>query len=161
MCHGSPLEVVWGLVEASSAVFGVQGGVMDAYLRLSEALLAGLNQLSLEADKAPGHVRAGKDVSAACFEVPSAYEITVDGRKLMGSAQSRRMGYVLQHGTLPLVGDVTRLIELLTLSEEEAQKLRGQLGKRACTLAQALGVQEDDPQIQFAIPGFDHIFSSF
>lgn len=116
----------------------VAGGVMDAYLRLSNGLLAGLAQLGVQADKAGADVRAGKDVSAACFEVPSAYEITVGGRKLMGSAQSRKRDFVLQHGTLPLVGDITRLIELLYLSDAEQALLSAQLESRACTLHSVL-----------------------
>lgn len=150
----------------------VQGGVMDAYLRLSNALLNGLQRLGLAADKAGGDVRAGKDVSAACFEVPSAYEITAHGRKLMGSAQSRRAKYVLQHGSLPLVGDVTRLIDVLVFDNEpidgphriladseltgnseqsskRADQLRRQLEEHACTLAQALQVDADHPSVQF------------
>jgi lipoate-protein ligase A len=126
------------------------GGVMDAYLRLSNGLLAGLESLGLAAEKAAGSVRAGPDVSAACFEVPSAYEITAGGRKLMGSAQSRRQGYVLQHGSLPLTGEITRLVDLLTLSPEEAESLRCQLGERACTLAQALDLPADSPLLDFA-----------
>lgn len=130
------------------------GGVMDSYLRISNALLAGLNNLNINVDKAGADVRAGKDVSAACFEVPSAYEITVNGRKLMGSAQSRRAGYVLQHGTLPLTGDVTRLVPLLTLPESEKEALTNQLTERACTLAYALAieedVEEDSPEVAFA-----------
>jgi lipoate-protein ligase A len=126
------------------------GGVMEAYLNISNALLAGLLRLGVKAEKAPASVRVGSDVSAACFEVPSAYEITADGRKLMGSAQSRRAGYVLQHGSLPLVGDITRLIDVLVLEPEVAQSLRAELVARACTLAQALNVSEDSPQVQFA-----------
>ena len=125
------------------------GGVMDAYLRLSNGLLAGLHRLGVAADKAGGHVRAGRDVSAACFEVPSAYEITVGGRKLMGSAQSRRRGHVLQHGSLPLVGEITRLVTVLALPEEVRERLAAQLSQRACTLAQALGVVEDSPLVDF------------
>jgi len=125
------------------------GGVMDAYLLMSNGLLAGLEGLGLAAEKAAGDVRAGPDVSAACFEVPSAYEITASGRKLMGSAQSRRKGYVLQHGSLPLVGDITRLVDLLALPTEEAVALRFHLAERACTLAQALGVAENSPLLAF------------
>lgn len=129
----------------------VQGGVMDAYLRLSNALVQGLRMVGVSAvDKAGGHVRTGKDVSAACFEVPSAYEITVGGRKLMGSAQSRRAGYVLQHGSLPLTGDIGRLVDVLALPGEERARLRAELVGRACTLAEALGVPKEDPQVQFA-----------
>jgi len=128
----------------------MRGGVMDAYLRLSTALVAGLHNVGLaDADKAPGSARAGRDVSAACFETPSAYEITAGGRKLMGSAQSRRAGYVLQHGSLPLTGDITRLIDVLALSPAEAEELRRDLAARACTLAQALGVDDHDPAVAF------------
>lgn len=127
----------------------VAGGVMDAYLRLSNALVAGLQQIGVAADKAGGDVRVRPDVSAACFEAPSAYEIIVQGRKLMGSAQSRRAKYVLQHGSLPLRGDITRLIEVLRLDGEEQQLLRRQLAAHACTLATALGVADDAPSVQF------------
>jgi lipoate-protein ligase A len=127
----------------------VAGSIMDSYLNISNALLAALQQMGVAADKAPGSMRAGPDVSAACFEVPSAYEITAGGRKLMGSAQSRRAGYVLQHGSLPLVGDITRLIDVLALPAEEADELRAELAARACTLAQALDVAEDSPAVQF------------
>jgi lipoyl(octanoyl) transferase len=129
----------------------VQGSVMEAYLRLSNALLVGLQRLGLVADKAPSNVRAGPDVSAACFEVPSAYEITTGGRKLLGSAQSRRAGYVLQHGSLPLVGDIRRLVDVLALSEGERDALRTDLATRACTVADALGVPGDDQAIRFEI----------
>lgn len=127
----------------------MRGGVMDAYLRISNALLAGLHRLGAAAEKAPGDVRVGADVSAVCFEVPSAYEITVGTRKLMGSAQSRRAGYVLQHGSLPLVGDITRLIDVLALAPEQAATLRAELSGRACTLAQALGVADDSAGVAF------------
>jgi lipoate-protein ligase A len=127
----------------------LSGGVMDAYLRLSNGLLAGLQSLGLSAEKAGGEVRAGRDVSAACFEVPSAYEITAQGRKLMGSAQSRRQGYVLQHGSLPLVGDIARLVDVLALSAVEAARLRRHLSERAATLAQALDLAPDSPLLEF------------
>lgn len=126
------------------------GGVMESYLRLSSALVRGLHALGLQAvEKAPGNVRAGPNVSAACFEVPSAYEIVVGGRKLLGSAQSRRAGYVLQHGSLPLTGDITRLVDVLALEDDARARLHDELAQRACTLAQALGVADDDPLLDF------------
>jgi lipoate-protein ligase A len=137
-------------VAAAQTEARLSGGVMDAYLNISNALLGGLARLGVTAQKAPASVRAGSDVSAACFEVPSAYEITTGGRKLMGSAQSRRAGYVLQHGSLPLAGDITRLIDVLVLEPAAAQSLRADLHARACTLAQALGVPDDDARVQFS-----------
>lgn len=126
------------------------GGVMDAYLRFSNGLLSGLKVLGLAAQKADDHIRAGRDVSAACFETPSAYEITVGGRKLMGSAQSRRKGYVLQHGSLPLWGDITRLVDVLALPVATKERLRRQLPARAITLADALGVRPDSERLAFS-----------
>lgn len=128
----------------------VRGGVMDAYLRISNALVEGLHRLGVAADKAPGDVRVGADVSAVCFEVPSAYEITAGAHKLMGSAQSRRAGYVLQHGSLPLVGDIARLVDVLALAPDDAVRLRTEVRARACTLAQARGVSDDSDLVTFA-----------
>jgi len=129
----------------------MQGGVMDSYLRISNALVAGLRNLNVAAEKAEADVRAGKDISAACFEVPSAYEISVGQRKLLGSAQSRRAGYVLQHGTLPLTGDIKRLVSILALPTAEKDALAEQLADRACTLAYALQVDDESPQLHFGV----------
>ena len=125
------------------------GGVMDAYLRFSNALLSGLSTLGLKAEKAGGRTRAGRELSAACFETPSAYEITAGGRKLMGSAQSRRKGYVLQHGSLPLWGDVTRLVDVLALSCTAKDRLRQQLRRQAATLAEALDLPPYSERLAF------------
>lgn len=128
------------------------GAVLDSYLRLSQGLLAGLARLGLAVSKAPATSRAqtvdrvGVPAVARstpgpiCFEVPSAYEIVAGGKKLVGSAQSRRQGWVLQHGTLPLVGDVTRLVEALALEDEgKRPQLRADLAGRATTVEAVLG----------------------
>ncbi len=118
----------------------LQGAVLDCYLRLSEALTRGLEYLGVHVHKADATARAGPDVSAICFEVPSAYEIlTVDGRKIVGSAQVRKRDWMLQHGAIPLWGDVTRLVDFLALPAEEKERLRTHLTRRATTLSAALG----------------------
>lgn len=118
----------------------MQGLVLDSYLRLSRGLVAGLARLGIAAEPAPAETRAGSDASAACFEVPSAHELVAAGRKLLGSAQNRRAKVVLQHGSLPLYGDLTRLIECLALPDEaERAKLRRALADHAGTVEQILG----------------------
>jgi lipoate-protein ligase A len=80
-----------------------------------------------------------------CFEVPSNYEITVgsgDGRprKLLGSAQVRKLGVVLQHGTLPLTGDIGRICDALAFaSEGEREQARLRVRERATTASAVLG----------------------
>ena len=118
----------------------MQGLVLDAYLRLAGGLVDGLRRLGIPAEQAPATNRAGPDVSAACFEVPSAYEIVVRGRKLLGSAQNRRSGFVLQHGSLPLTGDLTRLIDCLRFpSEADRAALRRSLAEHAVTAEELTG----------------------
>jgi len=118
----------------------MQGMILEVYLVISRGLLAGLERLGLRAQTAPEASRAGPDASAACFEAPSAYEIVVDGRKLLGSAQNRRAGYVLQHGSLPLTGDLGRLTDCLaTADEAERASLRDGLLAHAITAEDALG----------------------
>ncbi|MEA3335588.1 MAG: biotin/lipoate A/B protein ligase family protein [Chloroflexota bacterium] len=115
------------------------GGVLDSYLRLSQGLLAGLEELGLQAGKAPVSNRANADAGPVCFEVPSAYEIVVGGKKLVGSAQSRRQGWVLQHGTLPLGGDITRLVDVLDIKySSERLALKRILADRATTVGAVL-----------------------
>lgn len=118
------------------------GAVLDSYLRLSEGLLAGLRRLHLAASKAPLASRAGMDAGPVCFEIPSAYEIVAGGKKLIGSAQSRRSGWVLQHGTLPLIGDITRLVDVVVFADEAERAVQRQaLASRAATVADLLGYQ--------------------
>lgn len=116
------------------------GGVVESYRHLSRGLVAGLLQLGLDVMEADYQEKKGGDSSAACFDLPSHYEVTVGGRKLVGSAQMRRRGVVLQHGTLPLRGDITRLIDYLKLpSEARRVALKEKLAGRAATLFQVLG----------------------
>ena len=118
------------------------GGVLESYQRLSQALLQALLDLGLavqsqeQAGGAPNIAAKGP----VCFEVPSNYEITVDGKKLVGSAQARRKEGILQHGSLPLYGDLTRITQALCFASEEArQAAAARLLQRATTAEACLG----------------------
>ena len=115
------------------------GGVLESYRCLSEGLLAGLRRLGVEAVQALGQQKPPGGLTAICFEAPSDYEITAAGRKLIGSAQWRARGGVLQHGTLPLCGDLARIASCLAIPEAEREVQRRCLRARAITLEEALG----------------------
>lgn len=123
----------------------VQGDVVESYRRLSEGLLEGFRLLGLDVVQATPQTPPGREGSPACFDRPSHYEITCRGRKLVGSAQVRRRGGVLQHGAVPLRGDVARIVHYLRLSEEEREALRVALRRRAITVGEALG---HDPGVE-------------
>ncbi len=114
------------------------GNVVESYRRISQALLRALE--SLGANVTAGHQGAGTNQAGpVCFEISSHYEITVENRKLIGSAQLRRKGALLQHGSLPLKGDVARICDALafeTASERQAKKLS--VRQRAIALDEAL-----------------------
>jgi lipoate-protein ligase A len=112
----------------------MMGNIVESYRRLSAGLVRGLERLgvpNLVADQQAGNRPLEGPV---CFEVPSDYEITVGGRKLVGSAQMRSRGVVLQHGTLPLYGDITRICPLLVAHPNPAR-----VRARAATIEQTMG----------------------
>lgn len=116
------------------------GAILDAYRKLSQGLVMGLSLLGAPAVMNPVTFGGTQNLSAACFEVPSAYEITVGQRKLIGSAQTRPAGRVLQHGSLPLAGDIARVTDYLWFESDAARaELRDHLRERATTLSDALG----------------------
>ena len=113
----------------------VAGNILSSYRRLSLGLVEGFKLLHgnvVQADRIDD--KDTDEKSAACFDVPSHYEVTAHGRKLVGSAQVRRDGIVLQHGAVPLKGDVSRLVDVLVLSETERNTLRSKLLERAIAL---------------------------
>lgn len=113
----------------------VVGNILESYRRLSKGLLRGLERLGVPdvvADQRAENRR--RDFGPVCFEIPTDYEITVDGRKLVGSAQMRAQRTVLQHGALPLYGDITRICPLLA-AHPDPDRVRA----RATTVAEALG----------------------
>ncbi len=119
------------------------GGILESYRRISLALTRGLEKLQIDAnaDNQYGLPEGARPTAAVCFEVPSNYEITAGGKKLIGSAQARRSLGVLQHGSLPLFGDLTRITQVLKF---ETSGERGAAARRlhdhATTAESILGV---------------------
>ena len=68
----------------------VAGTVLESYNRLALALLLAVKELELPVEMKQGRVENNSMLNPVCFEVPSTYEITVNGKKLIGSAQARR-----------------------------------------------------------------------
>lgn len=118
----------------------VAGDIVTSYRRLSAALQYGLEKLGLQSDVAPYIKHHKEDLSAVCFETPSAYEITVNNKKLIGSAQVRRQSAVLQHGSIPLEGNIARICDALHYKDDLARAAaKKAVRQRATTIAEALG----------------------
>jgi lipoate-protein ligase A len=131
----------------------VTGGVLESYRHLSQGLAAALVSMGLD-PAVKTKTSAGDDPqqSPICFQIPSAYEITVDGRKLIGSAQVRRRRGVLQHGSLPLRGNIARVCQALAFASEEArERAAARLAASAATLEDLLDEPPSWPQAASAI----------
>ena len=77
-------------------------GLVETYGLIAQALAEALRSLGLDvalSERTPAVAPAG---GAPCFLVPSEREITVGGRKVVGSAQKRGRRAFLQHGAVPL-----------------------------------------------------------
>jgi lipoate-protein ligase A len=115
------------------------GGVLESYRKISGALVEGLRLLGVEAEMAGKDRRGQADaLTSACFDAPSAYEITWQGRKIIGSAQARRRGALLQQGTILLSVDVEKLFAVLELPTRlDRAKTIAQVAGRLISIEQA------------------------
>ncbi|MBI1845410.1 MAG: lipoate--protein ligase family protein [Candidatus Rokubacteria bacterium] len=95
-------------VVASNPDLGIGRDLLASYRWIAAALVRGLRALGAEAEMiaAPRHAGAAP---AFCFARTGRYEIEIDGRKIVGSAQRRQGQTFLQHGSVLLGVDADRL----------------------------------------------------
>lgn len=134
------------------------GSVLACYRRLAQALVLALVNLGLEAAVREDGPTAAERRSPVCFEVSSNYEITIGGKKILGSAQARRGNRVLQHGSLPLRGDLTRVTRGLAFETETARQTAAErLLQHAVTVEMIAGSPVTWEQAALAfIAGFEN-----
>ena len=106
--HDGPERELTYSVVASSEDLGGIAGLLETYQWIGRALLSGLRSLGAPAEMVA--VAGGEETTPAfCFARTGSYEIEVDGRKLVGSAQRRRGATFLQHGSVLLGVNEPRL----------------------------------------------------
>ncbi len=104
-----------------------EGDVMTSYRRIAGAIIATLQRLGVSDANADTVAKEDKAKGPVCFEAPSDYEVIGGGKKLVGSAQWRRVDGVLQHGSLPLTGDIARICTYL-IGAPAAENVRAHAG---------------------------------
>jgi lipoate-protein ligase A len=80
-------------------------GLRATYALVGVALRAVLLELGIDAQAAPDPTITTRSGSFDCFAEPAGDELCVAGCKLVGSAQRRARGGVLQHGSIRLFPD--------------------------------------------------------
>lgn len=136
----------------------VAGSLLESYQRISLALQKALQLLGTitSAKNKPGLPLDQFKKEPVCFQTPSDYEITWNGKKLIGSAQARKLGGVLQHGSLPLCGDLSRITQVLAYPSESDRVSAAQK-----TLAQAVTLETAAGRIISWEDAADAVIQSF
>ncbi len=119
-------------------------GIPESYRVLCSGMIEGLRDLGITANFRP------------------LSDIFVGERKISGSAQSRKRGIVLHHGTLLVNSDLDVLVRVLDVSEEKLKGKRVTSIKKPVTrLRDELGSEVDTATLMNAlINGFERAFST-
>ena len=147
-----PLDASISLEEIARRGFGLvrrpSGGrailhksVMGSYRSISRGIEAGLGLLGVGAQLAErkGEERMkAQGLPTVCFAKAAKCDMTVQGRKIVGSAQTRRRGIIMQHGSVPIHIDPEEHLAVMPGDGvDEASKAK--LMEAACGVADALG----------------------
>jgi lipoate-protein ligase A len=134
-------EVTYSIVipEAHPAI---PKNILKSYGRICNALLHGLKQLGIQGTYAPIN------------------DILVDGKKISGNAQTRKVNTVLQHGTILLDVDVETMFSLLKVSNEKIKdKLISDIKQRVTSIEHIVGKKIHFEEVEVALKfGFEEEF---
>ena len=119
-------ELTYGVV-----MFAQGKSVNDVYCEIRKALVCGLkkicNDVSYEVSQPHFPTLYKKAESVPCFASSARYEVQIDGKKLVGSAQRRFFSHtdteiVLQHGSILLGEEHKKLVNYLAISNDEVKE---------------------------------------
>jgi lipoate-protein ligase A len=106
-------------VKTDSGVFSM--GLLDSYEKISKAFGLALSKIGLASElklrREPHRCR-----SPFCFQSTSYGEITISSKKVIGSAQKRWPGGLLQQGTIPFIIDEDEVAKVFRLKSSEIGK---------------------------------------
>jgi lipoate-protein ligase A len=118
----------------------------ETYSRINLILLDGLRRLGVIAEPASPASRAPALSIRPCFESPAEGELVARGEKLVGSAQWREEGALLQHGSILVDDDQSALPALAIGSARESGGIA-----RPATLTSLLGRAPDAAEVAGAM----------
>lgn len=131
--------------------------VVGSYKVIAEALIKSMENLGIKCDMEKN--KNNHNNTPACYDAPSIYEITVDKKKFIGSAQYRNESYVLQHGSIPQIFPLRDYVNLFKMPEDKKEKLYKHLEKRVIDINTLIGRTVDCEEMANAFKkGFEDVF---
>ena len=114
----------------------VPDDIIESYRLICGGLVRGFERLGLQAEFKPVN------------------DVQVNGKKISGSAQTRRWGSVLQHGTILISPDVRLMFELLKVSPEKiSDKFIASVYERVTTVERELGRKPTFDEVRATMVG--------
>ncbi len=134
--------------------------VVEAYRLLCGGIVRALEHLGVRAAIKP-HANGGhRQASGACFAAITQADLEYHGRKLCGSAQVRRGGALLQHGSILLEDHSELLFRLLRYPEEGQRENDLRVYRERCMTLDQTGTRNTWPQVADAfLRGFREFFA--
>ncbi|MBL0060271.1 MAG: hypothetical protein IPP40_01940 [bacterium] len=119
---------------------------------VGRALTEGLRAVGVDAElEARGESLSPLPNRTSCFVRTSRWEVTAKGKKIVGSAQRRLGGALLQHGSILVGEDHLRIVDFLSVSREEDRALlRQRLSEKATCVENEIGSGDHMPQLRTA-----------
>jgi lipoate-protein ligase A len=120
-----------------------------SFMVIAQALISGLDYLGIQAEVfgqiSTKKQRRSQQISPSCFASAMGFEIGVDGKKLIGSAQRRWRDGFLQHGSILCHFDPEQLFNLLKFSDESERTQA--IAITAKTVTSLSSILQDHPDI--------------
>ncbi|HEY3397034.1 MAG TPA: lipoate--protein ligase family protein [Armatimonadota bacterium] len=138
---------------------------MGSYREISRGLELGLQRLGVSAALGetaadPTHRETARDLPTVCFAQASRCDLVAAGRKVVGSAQVRKQGIILQHGSVPLRLNLDDQIAVMPGRGDRGES-RDRLGEAAQGIAEVLGSPLSFEQLgQALVAGFEEAFET-
>ncbi len=127
--------------EPGEGIYAVHNKIAESLLELLQPFCD--NKLELTSTSKTPSIREaykpGTLTNIACFTSTARYEITYNGKKVVGSAQRRFGNAVLQHGSILLGGEHLNLPDFLNIPSEEKLEMRAMLEKETATISEICG----------------------
>jgi len=154
-------EITYSVIAPITGRFS--GGLTASYSEISKALATGLQLMGIDVEFEKGNLNssAQRESYNPCFSSSSRYELVVDKKKIVGSAQVRKDGILLQHGSILLHHDQRKVASIIHgLTEAKRKKLAEFLSKKTVAINQLLQVPiEYEQAVKLLRKGFEKAWS--
>lgn len=160
-------EITYSIIFPKDSEF-FSSDILTTYNQINKGILQGLQLIGVKAELVE-HNPDKKEKSSAykdkipCFSKSAKFEITFQGKKLVGSAQRRYENSILQHGSI-LVGTYhLQLAEYIAaLKGARVEKFKQALAEKTISIAQILPIKINYEKIIWALKtGFQQCFDIY